>query len=77
MSKKQKGKMARRLVYYCVAVLTIAAVWAATLKTYGVIHDVSVDLSDVLVFVGAAFGGELLFLVLKRIFAKNIEDSEG
>ena len=76
MNKKQKGKMARRLVYYNIGVLTVAAMWAMALKTYGVILDKAVDLSDVLVFVGAAFGGELLMLLFKRIFAKNIEDSE-
>ena len=76
MNKKQKGKMARGLVYYNEGVLTVAAIWAMALKTYGVIHNVSVDLSDVLVFIGAAFGGELLMLLFKRIFAKNIEDSE-
>lgn len=70
--KKDKGTMARRLVYYCIAVLTIAAVWAAVLKTY----DRTVDLTDVLTFVGAAFGGELLMLLCKRIFAKNKDEEE-
>lgn len=72
--KKEKGKMARRLVYYCIAVLTAAAIWAIALKTYGTIHNVVVDLSDVLVFIGAAFGGELLMLLIKRTLAKNATD---
>ena len=70
--KKQKGAMARRLVYYCITVLTLAAVWAAALKTY----DRTVDLTDVLTYVGAAFGGELLLLLCKRIFAKNKDEEE-
>ena len=67
-----KGAMARRLVIYCVAVLTITAVWAAAVKT----GNPTADLSDVLTFVGAAFGGELLCLLLKRIFAKQNETEE-
>lgn len=73
MTEAQKGRMARGLVYYCIGVLTVALVWAMSLKTYGVIHNVTVDLTDVLVFVGAAFGGELLLLLLKRILAKPNE----
>lgn len=78
MTNKTKGRMARRLVCYNLTVLTTAAVWAMALKTYGVVHDVAVDLTDVLVFIGAAFGGELLMLLVKRIVAKNAtDDMEG
>lgn len=70
--KKDKGVMGRRLVYYCVAILTMTAIWAAVLKTY----DRTVDLTDVLTFVGAAFGGELLMLLFKRVFAKDKEETE-
>jgi hypothetical protein len=68
--------MARRLVHYCIVVLTLAAIWAAALKTWGLYLDRAVDLTDVLTFVGAAFGGELLFLLCKRIFAKNKDEEE-
>lgn len=68
-----KGRMARRLVYYCVGMLTATAVWAAVLKTI----DHTIDISDVLTFIGAAFGGELLLLLLKRVFAKeNTKEQE-
>lgn len=70
--KPEKGQMARRLVYYCVAVLTAAALWAAVLKTI----DHTVEVSDVLTFIGAAFGGELLMLLLKRVFAKPTETEQ-
>lgn len=63
--------MARRLVYYCITALTATAVWAAALKTLGTIREQAVDLSDILTFVGAAFGGELLLLLIKRVFAKE------
>ena len=66
-----KGRMARRLVYYCIAVLTVTAVWAVTLMTVAVVKGVAVDLSAPLTFIGAAFGGELLLLLVKRVFAKD------
>lgn len=69
MNHEKKGAMARRLVYYCVGMLTAAGVWAAVLKSI----DHMADLSDILTFIGAAFGGELLMLLLKRVFAKPTE----
>ena len=74
-----KGQMARTLVLYCVRALTLIAVWAVALKTYAVIkwgETSGCDLSDVLGFAGVAFGGELLLLAFKRVFAKKNEDSE-
>ena len=74
-----KGQMARTLVLYCVRALTLMAIWAACLKTYAVIkwgETNGCDLSDVLGFAGVAFGGELLLLAFKRVFAKKNEDSE-
>lgn len=71
----RKGVMARRLVYFCIAVLTITLIWAAGLHTYAVLHNTSVDLSSVLTFVGTAFGGELLLLCIKRVFAKPNKES--
>ena len=74
-----KAAMARTLVIYCVRAITLIAVWAVALKTYAVIkwgETSGSDLSDVLVFAGAAFGGELLLLAFKRVFAKKNEDSE-
>lgn len=71
-SQQKKGRMARVLVWYCVAILTAAAVWAAILKT----RDPTAELSDVLTFIGAAFGGELLLLLVKRVFAKDKTTNE-
>lgn len=70
MTEVQKGRMAKRLVYYCISVLSVVTVWALVLKSVGVATGTGVDLSDVLTFVGAVFGGELLMLLVKRIFAK-------
>lgn len=67
-----KGKMSRRLVYFCITILTLTTVWAMALKT--VASDV--DLTDVLTFVGGVFGGELLMLLCKRIFAKPTETED-
>ena len=74
-----RGQMARTLVLYCVRVITLASIWAACLKTYAVIkwgETSGCDLSDVLVFVGSAFGGELLLLAFKRVFAKKNENPD-
>ena len=74
-----KGQMARTLVLYFVRAITLASIWAACLKTYAVIkwgETSGCDLSDVLGFVGAAFGGELLLLAFKREKNKKNEDSE-
>lgn len=72
MSEQKKGQMSRRLVYFCISILTATAVWAAVLKSI----DRTADLTDVLTFVAAAFGGELLMLLAKRVFAKPQEMEE-
>ena len=68
--RKTKGRMARELVYYCVYTLTGVLVWAVITKTIAIIADRPADLSDVLVYAAAAFGGELLLLLCRRVFAK-------
>ena len=74
--RKTKGKMARRLVYFCISVLTATALWAAAITTIAAYRGESIDLSAVLTYIGAAFGGELLLLLVKRVFAKPSEESE-
>lgn len=66
--------MARELVYYCIYALTLTLAWAVVIKTVAVILDRPSDLSDVLTFAAAAFGGELLLLLCKRVFAKPNDD---
>jgi hypothetical protein len=69
--------MARRLVLYCIGVLTATALWAMVSKTIALYYDRTHDLTDVLTFIGAAFGGELLLLLVKRVAAKpNTEEDE-
>ena len=75
--RKTKGRMARELVYYCIYALTLTLAWAVVVKTVAVVLDRAADLSDVLIFAAAAFGGELLLLLCKRVFAKNNDDSGG
>ena len=69
-----KGKMARQLVYFCIWVLFGVLLWAAMVKTAALVMDRDIDLSDILTFAGAAFGGELLMLLAKRVFAKKSDD---
>ena len=69
---RKKGKMARTLVWLCIGVLLVAAVWGMVVKTV----SPASDLSDVLTFVGGALGAELIALLCKRLFAKPNETEE-
>ena len=71
-----KGQMARTLVIYCVRAITLIAIWAVCIKTYAVLKCGATDISDVLIFVATAFGGELLLLAFKRVFAKKNENPD-
>ena len=73
-SRLTKGKMARQLVYFCIWVLFGVLLWEAAVKTAALVTGRDVDLSDVLTYAGAAFGGELLMLLAKRVFAKKSDD---
>ena len=64
--------MAKTLVWLCIGVLLITALWGMVLKTV----SPTSDLTDVLTYVGGAFGFELLALLLKRLFAKPNETEE-
>ena len=72
----RKSEMARTLVIYCVRAITLVAVWAILVKTYAVIRYGTTDISDVLIYVASAFGGELLLLAFKRVFAKKNENTD-
>lgn len=73
----RKGQMGRTLVLYCVRLLTLIMLWAVAVKTYAIIKWGATDISDVLIYAASAFGGELLLLAFKRVFAKKNEDIEG
>ena len=73
-SRLTKGKMARQLVYFCIWVLCGVLLWAAMVKSAALVMDRDIDLSDILTFAVAAFGGELLMLLAKRVFAKKSDD---
>ena len=66
-----KGKFARRLVKLCLSVLMATLVWAAVIKTVALCTGQTVDLTDILTFAAASFGGELLLLLVKRVLAKR------
>lgn len=68
--------MARRLVCYCIGVLTATALWAAVITTVAAAQGWMIDLNAVLTFIGAAFGGELLMLLCKRALAKPTDAAE-
>ena len=66
--------MSKTIVLYCIRAITLIAVWAVAVKTYAVFKWGATDISDVLIFVATAFGGELLLLAFKRVFAKKNEN---
>ena len=68
--------MSKTIVLYCIRAITLIAVWAVALKTYAVFKWGATDISDVLIFAATAFGGELLLLAFKRIFAKKNENPD-
>ena len=71
-----KGQMSKTIVLYCIRAITLIAVWAVTLKTYAVFKWGATAISDVLIFAATAFGGELLLLAFKRVFAKKNENPD-
>lgn len=68
--------MSKTIVLYCIKAITLIAVWAVALKTYAVFKWGATDISDVLIFAATAFGGELLLLAFKRVFAKKNENPD-
>ena len=71
-----KGQMSKTIVLYCIRAITLIAVWAVAVKTYAVFKCGATDISDVLIFTATAFGGELLLLAFKRVFAKKNENPD-
>ena len=71
-----KGQMSKTIVLYCIRAITLIAVWAVALTTYAVFKWGATDISDVLIFAATAFGGELLLLAFKRVFAKKNENPD-
>ena len=71
-----KGQMSKTIVLYCIRAITLIAVWAVAIKTYAVFKFGATDISDVLIFAATAFGGELLLLAFKRVFAKKNENPD-
>ena len=68
--------MSKTIVPYCIRAITLIAVWAVAVKTYAVFKWGATDISDVLIFAATAFGGELLLLAFKRVFAKKNENPD-
>ena len=73
-SKCAKGEMARTIVLYCIRVMTLVLIWSVTITSFSAIFHWDIDISPVLNFTAATFGGELILLAFKRIFAKKGEE---
>lgn len=66
---KKKGDFSRKIVIFCIVLSVIYTVWA--MVTFNVTN---MEASALTVGVYGFFGGELLFLCLKRILAKERAD---
>lgn len=74
--KWRKGELSRTIVMLCIKTMLAVLAWAAVLTTISAITGWQTDLSPVLTFAGGFFGGELLLLAFKRIFAKEKNNEE-
>lgn len=73
-SKWAKGEMARTIVLYCIRVMTLVLIWSVVITSFAAVFHWDIDISPVLNFTAATFGGELILLAFKRIFAKKGEE---
>ena len=73
-SKWSKGEMARTVAIYCIKVMTYVLIWSVVLTTVAVIFNRTIDLTPVLNFTAITFGGKLVLLAFKRVFAKKNEE---
>lgn len=73
-SKWAKGEMARTIVLYCIRVMTLVLIWSVVITSFSAVFHWDIDISPVLNFTAATFGGELILLAFKRIFAKKGEE---
>ena len=73
-SKWTKGEMARTIVLYCIRVMTLVLIWSVAIISFSAVFHWSIDISPVLNFTAVTFGGELILLAFKRVFAKKGEE---
>lgn len=73
-SKWAKGEMARTIVLYCIRVMTLVLIWSVVITSFSAVFHWDIDISPVLNFTAATFGGELILLAFKRICAKKGEE---
>ena len=64
MNNKQKGRFSKAIVVFCVLEMAVMQVWAMRIASHN-----SFLTTGLLTANHAVFGGELLLLCLKRIFA--------
>lgn len=70
----KKGEMARTIVIYCIRVMTLVLIWSVVITTLAPVFGWTIDISPVTNFAAITFGGELILLAFKRIFAKKDEE---
>ncbi len=69
---KKKGFFSKLVVVFCISEMVAIQVWSMRIASHN-----SFLVTGLLTANHAVFGGELLLLCLKRIFAKDKEQREG
>ena len=72
MKNKHKGLFSRVLVCYCIGFMTLL-----TIAAFIILGFTGYDATGILGVAAGVFGGELLLLCLKRIFANDKPDDGG
>lgn len=70
----KKGEMSRTIVLYSIKIMTFVLLWGMAVTTVAPFLHVTVDISPIMNFTACTFGGELVLLAFKRIFAKKNEE---
>lgn len=68
--KRNKGKFSKRVVIFCIAEMAFMQIWAMWIADKDLYST-----AELLTANHAVFGGELLLLCLKRLFAKGEKEN--
>ena len=66
--------MSRTIVLYSIKIMTAVLLWGMIVTTVAPVLHAVIDISPVMNFTAVTFGGELILLAFKRVFAKKNEE---
>ena len=70
----KKGEMSRTIVLYSIKIMTAVLLWGMIVTTVAPVLHAVIDISPVMNFTAVTFGGELILLAFKRVYAKKNEE---